>query len=428
MAVRLTRPRLHAPTLVGRIRSDPVPLLLMGLVVALTTALTSAVAPLTTRTSDRALAGVVRQAGPTGVVVATFPRSDDEVERRVRDPGAVARFRTEALQTQRQLPARVAAVVRPGVASVTTPGLQVLGGGPGRYLTLAFVDSAAGAPRVRFVAGRPPQAAATRSVQVALSQASASALGVRAGDRLDTQDDQVRPVAVRVSGIFVADDDTDARWQVSSQLLHPDSGVSEGVRRTAAAALVSSAAYPDLRLAVPSDDLTEQVLFTPRPDRVRWATSADLVRAIGSLKASPSLALGKTAWDSNLDRVLTDGRAQVAAARGQADVLLVGLLACALLVLCQVAGLLVSRRTGSVVLTRERGGTLLGVAVELFLESAVFAAAGAAVGLLLTGLVVGDVGRSWWLPVPFVAAGAAGATGAVVASRATDVQDTKASG
>ena len=95
-------------------------------------------------------------------------------------------------------------------------------------------------------------------------------------------------------------------------------------------------------------------------------------------------------------------------------------------VLWQAADLVVRRRARSLVLTRERGGTLLGIAAELFVEAAVFAVGGAAVGLLVTRLAVQDSGWAWWLPVPLVASLAAALTGAALASRLTDPRRTPA--
>lgn len=304
----IARPRLHVPSIVGRMRTDPGPLLLMVLVVALTTALLSAVAPLTARTSDRALADAVRRTGDQSSVVATFPPADEDRGNRTRDPQAVDDLRKAVAGAQRLLPRRVADVVQPGIASVTTSPLQVLGAGPGRYLTLAYLDGPAGAPRVRYTAGREPRATvgAARAravltldsppwpVQVALSQAAAAALDLRPGDRLSTRDEQGRPVAARVSGVFVALDPGDPAWQTTSLLLHPAREDTAGASAASAAALVSPAALPDLRLAVPSPDLTQRIRLSPRPEALTWARSSALIRAIVSLKTSPPRTAGRS--------------------------------------------------------------------------------------------------------------------------------------
>ncbi len=426
--------RLHLPTVVGRMRTDPGPLLLMGLVVALTTALASAVTPVMATASDRGLADAVRRAGDQAALVATFDRPVDDYGPRTRDPKAVAEVRAAALDARLQLPRSVAAVVQPGIAGVTTPPLQLVDAGPGRYLTLAFLDGPAGAPQVRYTSGGPPQATAGHAqssvelpedgppwpVQVAVSRASAHALGLHTGDRLDLVDQAGRPVTGRVSGIFVPLAPDDPIWRTTPQLLHPARNPAAAPHTAAAAALVSAAALPDLRLAVPPTDLTQQITATPRPDAVQWARSAALVRALVSLKASPEVASGSVSWDTTLDRVLDDGRSQVAAARAQAGVLLIALLWCALLVLWQAADLVVRRRARSVVLTRERGGALLEIGSELFVEVALGVVAGGVVGLVATRLIVGRVGLAWWVAVPLLAALAAAVTGAVLASRSTD--------
>ena len=434
------RPRVHLPTIRGRLRSDPGPLLLMGIVVAVTTALTSATTPLMARTSDRALADVVSKAGDQSALVATFARTGPDYGPRTRDPRAAAELRDAATGAHYELPKPVASVLQPGIISVTSSPLQLLDAGPDRYLTLVYVDGPTGAPRVRYTSGGPPRATGGAAhgkavlpadappwpVQVAVSQSAASALGLEPGDRLTAADALGRPVAARVSGIFVARDPDDREWATAPQLLHPAQGVAAGHPTAAAAALVSSAALPDLELAVPSADLTARVVAMPRPESLHWANSAALVRALVSVKASPDVASDNVSWDTTLDRVLIDGRAQIAAARGQADVLLVSLLMCALLVLWQAADLVVRRRARSVVLTRERGGTLAEIGSELFVEAVVCALTGAVLGLLFVRIVVGEVGGGRWALLPLLAAVAAAATGAHLASRATDPRRTPA--
>ncbi len=436
----LARPRLHLPTIRGRLRTDPGPLLLMGVVVAVTTALTAATTPLMARTSDRALADVVRKAGDQSALVATFARTGPDFGPRTRDPRAASKLRDAATGAHYLLPKKVAAVLQPGVISITSSPLQLLDAGPGRYLSLVYVDGPTGPPRVRYTAGGPPRATGGTGhaktvvpadappwlVQVAVSQSAASALGLRPGDRLTARDALGRPVAARVSGIFVARDPGGREWTAAPQLLHPAQGVSAGHPTAAAAALVSSEALPDLELAVPSADLTARVVAMPRPESLHWTDSAALAQALISVKASPDVSADRVSWDTTLDRVLIDGRAQIAAARGQADVLVVSLLICALLVLWQAADLVVRRRARSVVLTRERGGTLAQVGAELFVEAVVCALAGAVLGLLFVRIAVGEVGRGWWVLLPLLAAVAAAATGARLASRSTDPRRTPA--
>jgi len=429
--------RLHRPTIAGRMRAEPGLLLLIGLVVAVATALTAAVAPLTERTADQAIAATVRDAGARGDVVATLP--GDDVDPRgpaSRDPLSVAKFEEDTSFAQLEMPAVLADSVGPGVASLTTPALHLLDAGPGRYLRLAYVDTPQGTPEVAFTSGGPPEAsvgadqaeagvsggAASWPVQVAVSEEAAGALGLEPGDRLPAEDEQHRPVDIRISGVFVATSPQADAWQTIPELLHPVQGLTEGVERTSAAALVSSESLPDLQLAVPADDLTHRVVFNPLPTTLRWRSSAEVGQAVVSLKASPGLARGEISWVSQLDRVLAEGRTQVATARGQAQVLLVGLIGCALLVLVLAAQLLLRRRAGSVTQARERGASLLGIGAELLVEALLVAVVGAAVGLLTTVLLVGDVGWGWTVPVLVVAALAGPVLGVVLAAGSTDVR------
>lgn len=420
-------PRVHAATITGRLRTDPGLLVLIGLVVALTTALTSSVAPVAERTADRAMAASVADAQARSNVVATLPEWYDEPRSKERVADTAAQLDQEAEEARGLLPAPLVEVLRPGVTVVTTPALQLLDAGPGRLLQIAYVDPADGAPSVRWTEGNAPRASVGDDagdsapgadpwpVQVGVSEAVAQALDVRVGQRIPAKDEKGRALEVRISGTFVAADEDEPAWQVSTRLLEPVEGVSEGQPFASGAALVSSESLPDLRFALPGDLLTRRVVFAPDPDLVRWRDSTAIEQAIGSLQSSGGLVQVEVIWDSLLGGVLQDGRAQVASARGQAQVLLVGLLACALLVLVLAAQLLVRRRTASLSMVRQRGAALLDVAATLLLESLVVGAVGAVVGLGAARLLVGSPGWGWSVPVLLVAASASPVLGAVAA-------------
>jgi putative ABC transport system permease protein len=441
--VRLRRGQVwrpHRPTITGRARTEARLLLLTWSVVSLITALTAAVGPLTERTADRAIGAAVREAGDRADLVATFPREDEDPRGQTRQPLAVAELRQDTDYALFTMPSDLAAVVRRGVASVSSTSLQLLDAGPGRYLRLVHLAPPGGEPAVTYVAGGPPQASVGEDqagvtvpgdaepwpVQVAVSEQVATALGLEPGDRLPAKDEQARPVDVRISGIFAATAPADDAWHVAPELLKPVQGVTEGVERTAGAALVSAASLPDLWLAVPVDGLTQRVTFTPRASRLGWQESADVVRDVASLKASAGLARGRISWRSLLDTVLKDGRADVAAAQGQAGILLVGLHASALLVLLLAAQLLARRRAGSVALARERGSSLAGIGAELFAEALAVAAAGVVSGLLIARALVGEAGWGWSFVILAVAVCAGPLLGALTAARATDVRRTPA--
>ncbi|WP_139230093.1 FtsX-like permease family protein [Nocardioides terrae] len=417
-------------------RSDPGLLVLTGLVVAVTVALTASVEPLGERTADRAIAATVRDAGTRSQVVATAPTGYDDPRGAQRDPLSDVKLRQDAEYAQYLLPPVLESVLRPGVATLSTPPLQLLDDGPGRYLRLVYVDTPHGPPGVTYGAGGAPKASVGRArasltvrpgaqpwpVQVALSQAAATALGLHAGDRVPAEDEHHRRFSVHVTGVYTATDAEADAWQTSPQLLDPAVGVADGVPTASAAALVSVASLPDLRVGVPADDLSYRVIFDPEPSQLRWHDTEAVQRAIGALQSSRGTSQDAPTWDSLLVRVLDDGRAQVTAAQGQAQVLLVGLLASALLVLVLAAQLLVDRRRGSVIQARERGASLLGVGLELLVEALLVAVAGAAVGLATTWLLVGDASWAWSVPVLVVAATATPILGAVAAARATSAR------
>jgi putative ABC transport system permease protein len=430
------RPRLHGPSVVGRARADRNLLVLTGLVVVLATLLTASVAPLTERTSDHAIAAAARDAGQRGTVVATTRDQGDD-GRRIRDPRSADLVRVSSESAQREMPARLAAVVRAGVTSLSTPPLHLLDAGPGRYLRLAYVTGPDGrSPAVTYIAGGPPgpsvpAAEAGREitvdvdpwpVQVALPQQTAAALDLVPGDTVPAEDEQRRDVRLTVSGIFTVDDPDDDVWTAVPSLLRPVVGTSDVTPSASGAAIASADSLPDLRLAVPTDDLTSRIVFRPRPAELRWDRSDDLVRAIVALKASGGSRMGGRSWDSLLDGVLEDGRSQVTAARGQAAVLVIGLVTGAVLVLVLSAGLLVRRRSGSIALLRERGAQLPSIFIELLLEAVVVAVLGSAIGMLLARALVGDVGWWWTWPVVVVAASAGPVLGAVAAARAADTR------
>ncbi|KQV74211.1 hypothetical protein ASC61_03865 [Aeromicrobium sp. Root344] len=419
--------------MVGRARAHLGLLVLIGLVVMLATLLTSAIAPLTERTSDRAIAADVRDAGLQGAVVATVSRPFDEGQR-IRDPKAAAQLRESAASAQRAMPDGLAAVVRPGVTSLTSPSMHLLDAGPGRYLRLAYLTAPRHDPAVTYTSGGPPKPSVPAAkadvevavktdpwpVQVALPREAADALDLKVGDRIEAEDEQHRTATIVISGIFVAGDPDDNLWAAVPELLHPVISHSDQLTSVSAAAVVSTDSLPDFQLALPFDDLTTRVVFSPRPAQVRWKQTARLMQEIVSLKTTASRGSGEISWDSLLDRVLFDSRARVSAAQGQATVLIIGLLAGVTLILLLAADLLVRRRSDSLVLVRERGASLMGIFTELVAESVTVALVGSALGTLVTWLVVGDVGWRWSLPVLVVASLAGPVLATLRAARAAD--------
>lgn len=432
----MIRPRWHWATIAGRLRSDTALLILMGLVIALTTMLTAVVAPLGDRAADRTIAAVVRSAGGSVAVVATSRRDREGPMTGTRDPRTAEELRREADDARSVLPARLDAILGPSVTTVSTSALQLLDAGTSRTLQLTYVDTPSGAPATAYVAGRAPEATGRPSqadivlapdvapwpVQVAVSEPVAQAFGVGVGDRLSALDDEHRMVRIRISGVYTAADPQSAAWQGARELLAPVRGTSEGVQRIAGAALVSAASLPDLRLALPPQELAHHITFMPRPSLTRWHDTAALTRELAYLQAAADTTGDGLTWDSLLGRVLADARDQVAAAQGQAQVILVGLLICAFLVLALAARLLVERRAGPLTIARERGASLPGIALELFVEALLVAAIGAALGLAVARLLAGDMAWTWSVPLVVAAVAAAPVYGAILAARATSVR------
>ena len=422
-------PRWHWPSVRGRARADLAALLLVAVVIALTTLLTSAVPPVTDRDADRAVVAAVATAGEAGTVAVTTPVRDEAVTP-TRNPRAAALLAQDVALAKLEVPRRLARVLRPPVGSLTSSELQVLGGGPGRYVSLAYVAGPRGVPAVRWVSGRAPRGTAQGAVavpadrglwpvQVALSTASARALGVGPGARLRTKDDRGAEARVLVTGVFEALDPDDDAWGVAPRLLDPARGGGSATSRTVAGALVGDDSLPDLRLAVRADDLTSRVTFDPAPEALTWRSTSSLARAVVELEATPSVAGSDRSWDSGLDRVLRVAHDEAAAARSLAAVLVVGSLLAAALVLALGAQLVVRRRALALASARERGAGLAGTAAELLLESVVVTALGAAAGLALTGALVGRPSWAWPVPVLLVGVSAGPVLGVLLASGAT---------
>ncbi|HST84383.1 MAG TPA: FtsX-like permease family protein [Kineosporiaceae bacterium] len=430
-------PGLHLPSIRSRAAADRGPLLLAGLVVALTTLLASAVPQLIRTTADDAVNATVTRAGANAALVVTVPfdREDNFSGTRTRPQGSVQDVAGSALRARGLLTPDLAAAMKPPVAAVTSSSLSVSDHGPGRTFRLTYIAGGSGT-RVVWTEGGPPRSTvpAERAgtavrldgqrwpVQVGLSQQTAAELGVAVGDRIQAQDPAKQDVEIRVSGIFRAVDPNDPGWQVTSEVLQPVIASDGTGTRIELAGLMSADSLPDGRLALNEEDITRTITFTPQPARLRWQSSESLIAAVVALKASSGgvsdydLALK---WESGLDAVLQDARAQVAAASAQASVLLVGLIVTAMLVLLLAAELLVRRRAAVLAGIRMRGATLAGIALELLIESIAVTLAGVSLGVLLARVVAGGYSWLWLAPVILVAILGVPVLGTVAAASAT---------
>jgi putative ABC transport system permease protein len=430
-------PGLHGASITGRARADRGPLLLAGAVVVLATLLVSAVPPIARATADDAVTDAVVRAGARAAVVVSAPFDpEDGTQPRTRQSRTAEVVETYINIAKYRLGPALTPALRPPVAQVTTAPLKVVNDNlPGRTIRLTYVAAAGGGgPGVVWTAGGPPAAAvpAARadttvgpdptqwSVQVGLSQQTATALAVGPGDQVLVRNTANQQLDVRVSGVFRPVDAGHPVWQVAPQLLRPDVGSDGLVTNTEMAALLSKDSLPDARLVVDPDKVRCTVTFTPDPRTLSWRKAESLAAAVVALKASSGSSLDTSIkWESGLDLVLRDARAQVAAASVQASVVLVGLVVTAALVLLLAADLLVRRRAVVLAGSRMRGASLAGIGAELVVESSAVALAGGAVGLLLALLLADGSAWLWAVPVLLVAVLGGPVFGTRLAARAT---------
>lgn len=434
------RPAIHWPSVRGRARADAGSLLLVATVVVVVTLLAGVAPPLLRATADDAVRAAVQSAAGDADVLAyaSWPYDDDGYGGRVRDPllaDDVDNLRTRATEA---LDPGLRAVLRPPVAVVTGPTLNVTDGSLLRRFQLAYLADERGAHsdgQVSWIGGGPPAAAVPPAesrvtvlpdgspwpVQVGLSEETAAALGLRTGDRIPLADQRRRVKNVQVSGIFRPTDRTDPTWRLAPWLLQPVTGRA-GVGYTRLGGLLSPDSLPDARLAFHRDELDRAVRFPPEPSAFGSGAAEPITASLITLKAtsaSSGVRDGSLKWESQLDLVLRDVQVRVNAASAQATVLLIGVVTGGILVLLLAADLLVRRRTRALTAARQRGAGLPALGAELLIESTAVAVAAAAVGLAVARAVTPGVAWWWAIPVVLAAAVAGPAFGTAAAARAT---------
>lgn len=426
------RPALHLPSIIGRARADWGSLLLTGVVVTLAVLLGAAVPPAERSTADAAVADGVRHAGAAADVIAAAPfeRDDTDGGGRLRVPGSAALLDTNLRLARLRIGARLAAASSPPVVTSTSVVLGVNDGSLLRTFQLAYVADDEG-PRVTWIAGGPPKATGSGAaryppdplnerpwpVQVGLSDATAAALRLGPGDRVQLVDAVNRDKNVTVSGVYRAVDPADAAWRLVPQLLHPVPGL-DGVGSLRTAGLLSPESLPDARLAVDAEQTSVNITFSPRPTELT-AGNADDLRSLAVGVVAASGARDDLQWRTGLDLVLRDIEVRIAGASAQASVLLIGLLTTVAVVLLLAADLLTRRRAATLGGVRRRGASLIDIAGELLVESVVVAALGGTAGILLAHLALGSWSWPWTTPVLLVAVAAGPALGTLAAARAT---------
>ncbi|GAA0579960.1 FtsX-like permease family protein [Paractinoplanes ferrugineus] len=425
---------LHWPSIRGRARADLGPLLLVAVVVLLITTLAAAVPPLLRSTADKAAREAIRRAGSDAAVQVQAEWEPDYGPNggRVRYPSLsedVDDFRTRA---EGQLDPELRTALKAPITAVSSVTLQVTDGSVQRHFQADYVRDEHGGPAVTWVSGHAPGATAAGNieiplngpkwqVQVGLSEANAAALKLRPGDPVPVQDDLRTKYNVLVSGIFRVDDPNDPAWLVAPWLVRPAADL-DGSGSTRLGGLLTADSLPDGRLAFLEDQFRRTVWFAADPDKITWQSAQELAATVAALKSTSASSGERDSslkWDTRLDGVLRDVRAQVDAAQAQASVLLIAVLAGAVLVLLLAADLLARRRSAALTTARQRGAGLPTLFAELLLESLVTALPAAALGLAAAYLLAGGAALPWAAPVVVCAVLAGPAFGVLAAARAT---------
>ncbi|PFG15530.1 putative ABC transport system permease protein [Propionicimonas paludicola] len=327
------------------------------------------------------------------------------------------------------MPTELRGVLAAPVLSMVGPELKAgsIAGRPGRARFI-YVHSAGG-PAVTWVEGRAPAATGDVSrwnysdealpIEVALSVDAAALIGVHPGQQLTVTSTQGAPLDVRLSGIYRPDDLNDDAWKVTPTLVKPQ--LVDGSAAVASVGLlVSPESLPFAMIgALPGsmDRTYTYPVIASRLDAGRAEALAVEARSLAAGRKSIDLNGSQPRIHTNLDAIIDDALARVAAASAQASVLLIGLLATALLVELLVAGLLVERRSAVLVQWRARGATLPVIAWANLLEAALLTILGGGIGVGAAMLLLGGTPPPAWLvptllaallPQPLLAVRAAG--------------------
>ena len=398
-------------------RMDAAPLS-VGLVVIAVAAFLSAVVPQATATvkTDEVRAAVSAPDANVGVVV-TVPMSGPqgagyELAPNTADDAEWARGLVES-----GMPAGLRAVLTSPVTALVGPELKagVIADRPGRARFIYVASD--GGPAVEWISGRAPVAIGKSSdaygpegeplpIEVAVSESTATLMGLRPGDHIAVDSPQDLPLDVRVSGIYRASDATDAAWRVAPTLLQPT--VIDGLAGVAVVGLMTSAkSVPYALLAVSPRGMTRTYTYGVDPTMFDGANAAAVdteARGLASGKEAFATLGSDVRVRTELDGVLDAALARVEAASAQASVLLIGVLSVAIAVEILASRLVVERR--SVVLSqwRSRGGTLVAIGAAAAAESVPLAAIGGFIGASLARHAAHGVTPWAWLMPPLVIA------------------------
>lgn len=391
--------------------------LLLGLLVVIVGSafLAVGVPRLLAHTYDAGAQDAVATAGDAATVRVTFPASynpdPDPTQNAFVDSSSFISI-GDAIAVH--LPASLKAVRGATVATAIGPELDVTTiaapkaktQAPHKKTTLEIGVVVSGPGEVRYTSGRAPHASTDdpasfaikgerHVLQVGVSQALATATGLRIGSHVESTTTLDGRAHLVVTGIYVPVDPSAAVWRSLPTAAQPVVSGASGGHRAAidAAVLVPVEALPSVEAAVTplsmtgtTDTYVRAAAFTG--DLVR-GVRADLARLVdnpSSLVTDNTVTLDVSA--PLIEPLATyDSRAQ--AARAQLSVVGVGVVGVAAVTLLLGAQLLVSRRRSDLALEHARGASSLSIAFRLGVES-----------LLVTvlGVVLGAVLATWLLP------------------------------
>lgn len=240
--------------------------------------------------------------------------------------------------------------------------------------------------------------------EVAVTAATAEALGVQVGDRRLATADQGGPILLRlplppttaivleVAGLVELTAPEDPVWFGERGLHRPatfsDSNGSTTVFATGLVPLAAAAEFPGARSAQPA---ATEVRWRLDVGALLGSTPSEVEAAARSLRSTAVLQLTDPRWRTGLDRLLATEAARRATAVEMLGLGAVAVLGVALVLLVAVAALMARRRRGTLALVRGRGTSRLQLLGAAVLELGVVCAVGvvlAVVGLQATTGVV----------------------------------------
>jgi putative ABC transport system permease protein len=417
--------------LIGRLRRDQVPAILIVLLVFTSAVLAAAVPRLFTRTADLGLRHEISEASviERNIQLGRIWRYEAGAREAMVPVDAIA------AEARDDLPESVRGILSGESVLAESVVYSILGRPPERagFVTLQFQDRL-GDDAIRLVEGRMPTGT-TRRVpapdlppaafpipedrealvfEAAMSTLTAEALGASIGDRLDLVPDPDDPLvggpsfeaaAVEIVGLYEVVDPTADFW-IGDRGLHEPALVPIGINTVLiyATTLISPDAYPSvLELSYP---LRYSFRHYVDPERLDAGMIDGLATDLRAMEASyAAFATGPDPTRTTLQTALLDLTDHFLAERRGTEAVLttaaIGPAAVAMAAIAVLAVLAVTRRRAPLTLLRARGGSAPQVLGSHALEGLLLAAAPAAAGAALAVSLV----EARPTPLAWVAAG-----------------------